>query len=394
MPVDMPLTREALAIPAHSSAMTDSWWGEFRAALRRAVRSHSLLAAIVVLHMLAAIELPVILGVSNNYSIGSYVTVFTIVVAGFAVLFALIYPFYVALIIRPAQPGAYLGLQLREKLLSPKRIGNAIPVLIMVPVAMSSFTWLKVMIPIVNPFTWDIRLAEWDRALHGGFYPWQLLQPLLGVPIITSSVTFLYHLWIFVLCGVVLWQMLSTGNERRRMQYLVTLVLLWILVGNLAATVFSSAGPVYFGRVTGLPDPFAPLMDYLRYADRTTGVMALEVQELLWQSYLHQGAEIGRGISAMPSMHLASSFSFVLIGFATSRRLGILFGAFCLVILIGSVHLGWHYAIDGYVAIALTWIIWIMVGWLLNRPVVAATLWSQEAHSTVLAKTDLAPQRG
>jgi hypothetical protein len=261
----------------------------------------------------------------------------------------------------------------------------------MIPVAMSSFTWLKVLIPIVNPFDWDSRFAEWDRALHGGLHPWQLLQPLLGVPIITSTVTFLYHLWIFVLCGVVLWQTLSTGNQRRRMQYLVTLVLLWIVVGNLAATVFASAGPVYFGRVTGLDDPFAPLMEYLRYADRMTGVMALEVQELLWQSYLHQGAEIGRGISAMPSMHLASSFSFVLIGFATSRRLGILFGAFCFVILVGSVHLGWHYAIDGYVAIAFTWIIWIMVGWLLDRSAVAAMLWPQETRSTVLAQATSAP---
>ncbi|MGH6931229.1 MAG: phosphatase PAP2 family protein [Dongiaceae bacterium] len=334
-----------------------------------------MLFALVALHVAAALALPALLGIPNHYSIGSYVTVFTIVTVGFMVLFALGYPFYVALVVRPSQPGDYLRAQLRDQILSPERLCNAIPVLIMIPVAMSSFTWFKVLIPFINPFSWDPRLAAWDAWLHGGHQPWELLQPVLGIPIVTSTVTFLYHLWIFAMCGVVLWQTLSTANPRTRMQYLITLVLLWIVIGNLTATILSSAGPVYFGRVTGLPDPFAPLMDYLHAADQTTGVMALEVQDLLWQSYLRQGAEIGRGISAMPSMHLASSFSFVLIGFATSRRLGILFSLFCATIMIGSVHLGWHYAIDGYVAIVLTWLIWRAVGWLLDRPAVARRLW-------------------
>jgi hypothetical protein len=44
-------------------------------------------------------------------------------------------------------------------------------------------------------------------------------------------------------------------------------------------------------------------------------------------------------------------------------------------ILVGSVHLGWHYAIDGYAAIIGTWAIWWIVGRLLERPSVSRLLW-------------------
>jgi hypothetical protein len=111
-------------------------------------------------------------------------------------------------------------------------------------------------------------------------------------------------------------------------------------------------------------------MDYLHATSQVVPVPALAVQDMLWTSYVSHGAEVGRGISAMPSMHLATSFSFMLLGFAIHRRLGIALGLFTAFILIGSVHLGWHYAIDGYVAIAMTWLIWRIVGWALDQPFV------------------------
>jgi hypothetical protein len=32
------------------------------------------------------------------------------------------------------------------------------------------------------------------------------------------------------------------------------------------------------------------------------------------------------------------------------------------VILLGSVHLGWHYAVDGYAGLLLGWLAWIAAG--------------------------------
>ena len=110
---------------------------------------------------------------------------------------------------------------------------------------------------------------------------------------------------------------------------------------------------------------------------RPKAMPAFDVQEKLWQAYVGTGFGFGTGISAMPSLHVATSFSFVLLGFQISRRLGIAFAAFCAMILIGSVRRGWHYAIDGYAAIIGTWAIWWGVGRLLDRQVVSRLLWGE-----------------
>jgi hypothetical protein len=202
--------------------------------------------------------------------------------------------------------------------------------------------------------------------LHGGFHPWQLLQPMLEQPLITSSISFLYNLWFFVMFTVVLWQAWSQ-NLYIRMRFLWSFVLLWVLLGTIAAILLSSAGPCYYGRVTGLPDPYAPLMDYLRHVSRTYPVWALGTQEQLWLGYKTGGTHLVGGISAMPSLHIATSVLFALVGWKASPYLGIALTFFAIVIQIGSVHLGWHYAIDGYFAAVCSIGIWWTVGTVLRR---------------------------
>jgi hypothetical protein len=344
--------------------------GDFCRELGRSLRAHSLLFAIVLAHAAVAFTVPPLFGFELEFSPTFVNTILLQLTAGFIVVGLCLYALHVMVVVRPRELVRYLAHDLKTRIITAERIAFALPVLIILPLMISSSSFLKIAIPAIVPFSWDPAFADWDRLLHGGQQPWQWLQPLLGTPIATTIVNSVYHLWIFVLYGILLWQMMSVARPRLRMRFLITSALLWALIGNLAAILLSSAGPVYFGRVTGLPDPFAPLMEYLRAANEILPVPALAVQDMLWQSYVSRGVEIGRGISAMPSMHLATSFSFVLLGFAVQRWFGILLAGFAAFILIGSVHLGWHYAIDGYVAIVLTWIIWRFVGWLLDRPAV------------------------
>lgn len=55
------------------------------------------------------------------------------------------------------------------------------------------------------------------------------------------------------------------------------------------------------------------------------------------------------------------------LGWCYSRRAGIALTLNAVVIMIGSVHLGWHYALDGYVGALGTVVVWWLVGQLLKR---------------------------
>ena len=71
---------------------------------------------------------------------------------------------------------------------------------------------------------------------------------------------------------------------------------------------------------------------------------------------------LGKGISAMPSMHVATSVLFALVAWQTHRKLGIVLTVHAAAVMIGSVHLAWHYALDGYIGALLTYGIWRAAG--------------------------------
>jgi PAP2 superfamily protein len=347
--------------------------------LLRSLRAHSLFIAIVGAHLVAAYSVQRFIAVPVPFSLDLYGSAFAVLTATLLIVLAGAYVFRVMVVTRPPQLARYLLSDLTTRYVTVDRVCSALPVLLLIPVIMASFSYLKSMIPLFAPYDWDSMLASWDLALHGGRHPWQWLQPVLGHPYVSFLVNLVYNLWYLLLYAVMIWQTFSVARPRLRMRYVLTLVLIWVLLGNVMATAMASVGPVYFARVTGLPDPFAPLMDYLRAANDILPIWAVTTQDYVWNMFAQGKFDIGSGISAMPSVHVATSFSFALLGFATSRRLGIAFSVFTVLILVGSVHLGWHYAIDGYVAIIATWIIWRALGWLLERPLMIRLLWGTDA---------------
>jgi hypothetical protein len=354
-------------------AMLDWAVGQVVPELRRSLRAHALFIGLIVVYVFAELHLPALLGVPTpfepvfSYRFFASMSGLTLAVP------ACLYVLYVMAFVRPPRLVAHLAGELR-RFASVRRIAAALPVFLLFPFFGSAFSYFRIYIPSFEPFSWDPTFAEWDRLLHGGYAPWEWLQPILGHPYVTCVINGFYHLWFAVMFGVILWQMGSLKRPRLRMQFFLTFVLLWAVLGNIVATFVSSAGPVFYGRVTGLPDPFVPLMSYLHAANEVAPVMALNVQDMLWQSYTEHGLAIIGGITAMPSMHIATCTSFALVAFGVDRRLGGMFAAFALIVQIGSVHLGWHYAIDGYAAAVGTWLIWLGVGWLLRQPAVARLL--------------------
>jgi membrane-associated phospholipid phosphatase len=103
-------------------------------------------------------------------------------------------------------------------------------------------------------------------------------------------------------------------------------------------------------------------MSYLHDASQSYSVWALTEQDILWQMYSAHDVSLAAGVSAMPSMHVAIATLFTLVCWRTKRWLGIVMSLYAVIIMVGSVHLAWHYAVDGYFGAAGMLAIWWCVG--------------------------------
>lgn len=283
-----------------------------------------------------------------------------------ALTLAVAYGLYVMLIVRPDRPVLHSARNLRG-LVSFERLAMGAVVLVIVQVFASAVSEFKSMIPLIHGFRWDAWLARISPSLFGGKQTYQLLQPVFGHEMITVMLDRLYVSWFILVWTMTLWQAFSLRDLRLRSQFWISFFLTWVILGTLAATVLSSAGPCFYGRVTGLQDPFAPLMAYLHQVDATHSLFALKAQAYLWSFYQKDATGFGSGISAMPSMHVSVTTLLTLLGWRIHRGLGIGLTIYTSLILVGSVELGWHYLPDGIVAIVGTVAIWLVVGALLRR---------------------------
>jgi hypothetical protein len=216
-------------------------------------------------------------------------------------------------------------------------------------------------IPLFHGFSWDGSLADWDRLVHGGREPWALLQPLLGTPETTATLDLVYQLWVPLIPIVVTWQCWQEDALARR-RFLLAFTWTWIALGVGLAHAFASAGPCYFGLVTGDGSRYAAMVDYLAGVDRTIPLASHAGQRALWALYASGHTTTYTGISAMPSLHVAMPVLYTLAAWERHRRLAIVFAAFALLVSLASVHLGWHYALDGEVAIAGVIAVWWAAG--------------------------------
>lgn len=240
----------------------------------------------------------------------------------------------------------------RHGLLSLPRLASVALVLVIVRFTLlNAVTW-KAATPTLGPFAWDARLAQWDRLIHATD-PWRLVTPPHGVGL--QLLDGFYAGWFIAFAAVVFWWGWGAWSPLRRRR-LTALVLVW-MAGSLLAPVFASAGPVYYAAVTGTPGPYGELVSRLARQP----LLATELQARLWAAY--QGSEGGwiKGIAAFPSIHVAMPALYALASHGHWRWA---WWGFTALTLIGSVALGWHYAVDGYAGLLLSWLMWRLAEWL------------------------------
>ena len=257
-------------------------------------------------------------------------------------------------------PVIELRREIAEFVQNPARLVNGLPILVAVVFLNKALLELKTSIPAIHPFEWDESLAHLDRSLHFGVDPWVILQTVMGHAGITFVGNIFYSLWFFVMFGALLWFGFQKQAGELRSRFFLSYMLLWWIGGWLMSVYFSSAGPAFYGAL-GLPnDPYVGLMAYLHDANSRMPMISLSMQQHLWDGY--QGKKVAIGISAFPSMHNGSAFLVALAFRPISRILSNIFFGFTAVIFVTSIHLGWHYAVDGYAAFALAGFIWWITG--------------------------------
>ncbi len=281
----------------------------------------------------------------------------------FVVLFVLVRLFYITIVLHPPRPLTMFIQEVRHVWFMPRRVVWGMAIMLFVPLFFSFFTSAKNMIPVIQPFAWDPFLAEADRLLHGGRHPWEWLHPFLKFAAVTATISFFYKLWFFNKYIMVVWQAFSLKRPQLRKQFFITMLLSWIINGFVLALFFSSAGPCYFDYFyPDLPNPYEGLMSFLRQSHQRMEVMDLWAMDYLLQAYKARTTDLFSGISAFPSMHVSVALLNMLVAWRIHRGLGIVFAVYLGFIMLGSVHIGWHYAVDGYMSLVTTTFIWLIVG--------------------------------
>jgi hypothetical protein len=220
------------------------------------------------------------------------------------------------------------------------------------PVMASSFSAAKSALHFAVPFYLDLPLADFERALFGQD-PWRISHALLGWA--TPAIDRMYLSWLLVVLvafNIVLLSKPSALKTRSLIAYLV----MWPVVGTVGSYLFSSAGPLFYHSVFG-GSAFSDLIPTLRH-DGANG--ALSLRDILWQSYSSQTPTLGGGISAMPSMHVGMACWLALTVRAAFPRMQWAGWTYFALIWLGSVHLGWHYVLDGVGGAVGATLIWLI----------------------------------
>lgn len=252
-------------------------------------------------------------------------------------------------------------------LLAPSNLGRAVPTVLLVGVFMFTFPSFKSQIPVLHPFSWDVALAQFDRTLHFGQAPWELIAAVTGYGDFTVKIDQFYYLWFPVIFTSTAAVALIPGRNVWRHRYLLSFIMSGILIGSIMAVAYSSVGPIYFDRINGGASEFTPLIAELEAVNSQSALRTLLIRDQLWEAYINSTGQVISGISAMPSMHNAICVLMFLAARHAGAVLKWLAAAYALIIFVGSVHLGWHYAVDGYVSAIIVLGIWKFTGWHTKR---------------------------
>lgn len=200
---------------------------------------------------------------------------------------------------------------------------------------MICFMWIKAEINLVVPFRADQNIANIGRFIFGQD-PWRFFRGMdLNLMALTYNV-----LWFWALI-ITLFSVLIAKPTKERAASLFSYFFLWSVFGPVGQYLVPAAGPIFYERI-GL----GPRYDGL-YA--SIPALTSDISNYLWTHYHQRSLGLGAGISAMPSLHIATAAWMVLSLLSIRSRLALPAAILGLYLWVASIALGWHYFLDGVV---------------------------------------------
>jgi hypothetical protein len=229
--------------------------------------------------------------------------------------------------------------------------------------ALLSFSPVKSLITFIHPHEYDPLFAQIDHFLHFGKYPHEYLSFIINSPPVVQWFDIFYTTWFFYIYAYLVWVMFQPAYTKGRMQLIAAFCLTWTVLGNFLAIAAASVGPVFWEFYYDIPSPYIPLLTALENANAIVPLIQIDIADwLLGLQYDDKMVNVN-GPSAMPSLHVGIAALIMLHSWSYNKVLFAFTGLYCLMTLVGSVVLAWHYAIDGYVAIILVYFVWKFAGW-------------------------------
>src|SRR3569623_2152329 len=178
----------------------------------------------------------------------------------------------------------------------------------------------------MHGYTIDPALAAIDRWLHLGRNPYEYIVPLVEKYNLSKVADTFYLTWFPILYLVSQFCFVADWNQYRRMRFLWTFCLTWLIAGTIMAYLLASVGPYFFQFFYPcLRDPYMALVQHLQAQNALHPMDLFKVGHL--EMELTRSPDIVKlnALSAMPSMHVGMAVLFFLYATSVNRWLAVLF---------------------------------------------------------------------
>lgn len=229
-----------------------------------------------------------------------------------------------------------------------QRLVDALHAMVGLKILLAMHALIKQSIPLINPSLFDETLLSLDILIHGGINPMKWSVNALHEHGVSKFIDICYVAW-YQLKVPILFVFIAHPNRSVFERFYFAYFAMWVL-GGLLTVLVPSVGPLYI---------------YPEWFHGTYKPLASALQEQLWAHYqellkdpTHYLPHSYEGVAAFPSLHvgIAALFSFFI--FDINKYFGLFLIIYTALIEVGSVYLGWHYAIDGYFGIALAYLLY------------------------------------